>query len=262
MKGFKNRETKHTKTPGHHKIDFEEIIIPTKNNCTLYGWWIPGHTTQPTVILVHGWGRNVERMMPYIKQLRNDYNLLTFDSRNHGNSDRDKHSTMVKFAEDISSSIDFLIEELKISNREIGIVGLSIGGAAAIYAASNDDRIKSVVTVGAFANPMDIMKMQLKKRHVPYYPVGWVLLKYLEYLVGFRFNDVAPEKNIVKTDASILLIHGAKDETIPPVHAERLKKAGGNKTELWMIDKHGHSDCHDELGYWDRLRQFFRNRLQ
>lgn len=258
MKGFTNPERKHRMTPGNFNIDFEEVLIPTKNNCTLYGWWLFNDKELPAIILVHGWGRNVERMMPYIQKIYGDFNLLAFDSRTHGNSDKDKYSTMVKFAEDISASVDFLFDESKISNNEIGVIGLSVGGAAAVYAASNDRRIKSLVTIGAFANPMDVMKMHLKKRHVPYYPIGWLLLNYLQFRIGFRFNEVAPEKKFDSIDYPVLIIHGEADETIPVAHADRLYSSSiKENTELWKIPNMGHSDCHKAAGFWERIRLFF-----
>ena len=259
MKGFKNKETKHQKMPKDFNIDFEEIQIPTNHNCSLYGWWMLNNESLPTIILVHGWGRNVERMMPYIQHLNNHFNLLTFDSRNHGNSDKDKISTMVKFAEDISASIDFLLDDIKISNREIGVIGLSIGGAATIYAAAKDSRINNLITVGAFANPLDVMKSQLKKRRVPYSPLGWLLLNYLQLIIGFRFNTVAPENQIHQINAPILIIHGKKDVTIPVSHAERLNNLVRNEfRNLWIIPSRGHSDCHKETGYWDRILLYYK----
>ncbi len=117
----------------------------------------------PLIILVHGWGRNAGRMMPYIDQFHKaGLNLLAFDSRNHGSSDSDQHSTMLKFAEDINASIEFASEKGWMNFSKIGLVGLSIGGAASIYAAAHDDRIKAVITVGAFAEPQEVMKKQLK----------------------------------------------------------------------------------------------------
>jgi len=63
----------HQTTPAELEIPFDEIRFPTKNNCQLYGWWIPAQNESsnlaPTLILVHGWGRNVERMMTYIQKL-------------------------------------------------------------------------------------------------------------------------------------------------------------------------------------------------
>ena len=42
LKAFKNPVRLHDKTPEDLHIPFTEITIPTKNNCSLYGWWIPG----------------------------------------------------------------------------------------------------------------------------------------------------------------------------------------------------------------------------
>lgn len=261
MHGFKNPVRKHQETPKSLGIDFEEVSIRTLNNKSLYGWWIEKDFSYPVIILVHGWGRNVGRMLPYIQQFnQQQYNLLVFDSRNHGHSDYDKNSTMKKFAEDIKSAVDFLRERYNPHKLKVGIVGLSIGGAAAIYAAAHDARIKSMVTVGAFAHPLDIMKIQLHKRHIPYYPIGYILLTYMQLVIGFKFRDIAPENHIGKSESDILLIHGMEDKTVPYSHAERLKnKSSGNGTKLWLMKGKGHSDCHFEQDYWQRLFQSFND---
>lgn len=263
MNGFRNPERKHEKTPLDEGITFEEVQFKTKNNKRLYGWWIFNDANYPTIVLVHGWGRNVERMIPYLVELNQQhYNLLVFDSRNHGSSDMDKTSTMKKFAEDISASIDYVLCTAELINTKIGVLGLSIGGAAAIYASAYDDRIESVVTVGAFANPMDVMKLQLSKRNIPFYPVGWMLLSYLQLILGLKFNDIAPENTIEKVTANLLLIHGTDDVTIPLSHAERLLKRSQNgKAELWVIPAKGHSDCHLETGFWNKIILFFNKTL-
>lgn len=264
MNGFRNRRTVHTKTPSDAGFHYEAVRYQTKNNRSLYGWWIFKNVRLPSVILVHGWGRNVERMLPYIQNLyKDEFNLLAFDSRHHGSSDKDRLSTMKKFAEDILSSVDFVQQKTGTNSQKIGIVGLSIGGAASLYASARDQRIQSVVTVGAFANPLDVMKLQLAKRHVPYIPVGWSLLKYLEFLVGFRFNDIAPEKHIGNSNAQVLLIHGTHDRTIPFSHAERLLAHSKNgRVNLWKIEGRGHSDCHQEKEYWTRIRDFLHETLK
>ena len=190
-------------------------------------WWIPSANNSPnkdkTILLVHGWNRNLGRMMPYIKQLHPEgYNLFVFDARNHGSSDTDGLSSMPKFAEDIIAALDYLENSLIQKGGKIGVIGLSMGGSATIYAAATDKRINPIVTVGAFAHPADVMKLEMKKRHIPYFPFVWLFLKIAEYKIGFRFNDIAPVNNIHKVDAKILLIHGRLDETTPFEHAEKL----------------------------------------
>jgi uncharacterized protein len=263
MKGFKNPERKHEHTPDESGIDFKEVIIKTKHNCNLYGWWIVKKTDYPTIILVHGWGRNVERMMPYIRNLNKEkFNLLAIDARNHGNSDKDKHSTMKKFAEDISSSVDFVYENTGLNQPVIGVIGLSVGGSASIYASAHDSRIQSIVTVGAFANPLEIMKLQLKQRHVPYVPLGWMLLQLMQLIIGLSFNQIAPEKHIRNSQADILLIHGTDDKTVPLSHAERLlAESNKEKVSLWKLNGKGHSNCHEQKDYWDKIAGFLNKTL-
>lgn len=260
---FRNSVKAHIKTPGEEGIAFEEVYFETKNNRKLYGWWMMKNSNFPTLILLHGWGRNVERMLPYIRMFHDrKINLLAFDSRNHGSSDKDSYSTMKKFAEDLIKSLDFI--ERKTGNKEapVGVLGLSIGGAAAIYASAKDKRINSIVTVGAFANPREVMKIELSKKHVPYVPVGWVLLKYLEILVGFTFDSIAPENHIAESDAKMLLIHGTNDETVPYHHATALfNKAKKSQVELWTIRGKGHSNCHEEPGFKEKIVNFVMDTL-
>ena len=264
LKSFKNKQHKHRQEPSGIDIAYEEINIPTKNKCNLYGWLVKSSPSQPTLILVHGWGRNVERVLPYIEHLQGSgFNLLAFDSRHHGSSDDDEYSTMVKFAEEIISSVDFVIANKYFSSHLIGVVGLSIGGAASIYAAAHDKRIISVVTVGAFADPFVIMKGQLKNHHIPYYPIGWSAMRYLESRVGFSFADVAPVKHIGISDARFFIIHGEEDETISVNDFHRLTEASRDgQASGWLIPGKGHSDCHLEEGFWKKIREHFNTTLK
>ncbi len=261
-KSFKNPVRQHDKTPDDFDIPFEEIHIPATNHTVLYGWWIPGKKTAPTIVLIHGWGRNASRMMPYIRNLHETgYNLIAFDSRNHGSSDKDDFSTMLKFSEDIRSVIDYGLEKGLIHNDRLGLIGLSIGGAASIHAAAHDERIRAVITVGAFANPEEVMVKQLKDHHIPS-PFIWLTLRYLENKVGFKFSDIAPCKHIRKSRASILLIHGKNDVTVPFEQAEKLYRAGiDDKVHLWSLPGRGHSDCHHENGFWDKVNSFLERNL-
>ena len=255
---FKNPVRKHDEIPDLPPDQFREIQIPARNNRKLYGWWFPAGKEAPVLILVHGWGRNVDRLKPYIEKLRaNGHHLLAFDSRNHGNSDADGYSTMVKFAEDIICSIDYAHQLPEATNKEVHVIGLSIGGAASVYAASLDERIRKVVTVGAFAHPSDIMRRQFRKRYIPEYPFIRFLFSYFEWKIGFRFDDIAPERNIDRSRADFLIIHGNNDTVIPVEQARKLiTSARPDQSRLWVIEGRGHSDCHHEAQYWERIGQF------
>lgn len=256
---FKNPPQKHCKTPQEEGIEFEEVSIPTKNSKNLYGWWIKADKEAPSIILMHGWGRNVGRLMPYIKNLQGKgFNLLAFDSRNHGSSDTDDFSSMVKFAEDISASIDFIENKPTAKKESAYIIGLSIGGAASIYAASSDTRIKKIITIGAPSNPADVMALHMRKKHIPQ-PIIWLAFEFLQYKIGKRFTEISAAKNISETTAKVLLIHGNIDKVVPFSQGELLLNAANpEQAELWEIKGKGHSNCHYEPGFWDRILGFLK----
>lgn len=259
VRSFKNPPQKHSKTPQEEGIEFEEVSIPTKNNKNLYGWWIKVDKEAPTIILMHGWGRNVGKLMPYIKNLHGKgFNLLAFDSRNHGSSDTDDFSSMVKFAEDISASIDFIENKPSAQKGSAYIIGLSIGGAASIYAASSDTRIKKIITIGAPSNPADVMALHMRKKHIPQ-PIIWLAFEFLQYKIGKRFTEISAAKNISETTAKVLLIHGNIDKVVPFSQGELLLNAANpEQAELWEIKGKGHSNCHYEPGFWDRILGFLK----
>ncbi|MFQ5676758.1 MAG: alpha/beta hydrolase [bacterium] len=261
---YQNQKKRHEATPAELNVPFQEIEFPTENNCQLYGWWMPVQKpAAPTFILVHGWGRNVERMLPYIQNLHpRGYNLLAFDARNHGSSDSDHYSSLPKFAEDIQAAVDWVEKQGHEQARPIGILGLSLGGAAAIYAAAHDPRIRCVVAVGAFAHPAEIMRREFQRRHIPYFPLVWLMFRYIQFKIGAKFEQIAPVNNIQKTRAEILLVHGDQDVIVPIEQAEKLKKAGNpGSVVLWRIPGKGHSDCHLHPRFWQRVDRTLRQSM-
>lgn len=252
----------HRVTPDKYHIAFDEVRIPGAKSSQLYGWWIPTSPEAPTLILLHGWGRNLARMMPHIRALHPlGYNLLAFDARNHGSSLPVKHPTVGTFSEDVLAAIDFLANSDLVSSPSIGILGLSIGGGAAINAAGWDTRVKSVITVGALSHPKEVMKLEFQKRKIPNF-IPHLLFGYMRLRFRLNFDKIAPVKNIPNADAQILLIHGDKDETIPLTQGQALAKAGtAEKTQLWIIPGKGHSDCNTHPQFWEKVEAFLEKAL-
>jgi len=261
---YRFRKTPHETTPAEFGIPYEEIRILTKNNRQLYGWWIHAGTESscpgPWLILAHGWGRNLERMMPYVRALYPlGYSLLAFDLRSHGSSDSDTYPNMLKFSEDIRAAVDFLTASASGRPTEIGVIGLSVGGGAAIHAAANDERIRVAVTVGAIAHPLEVMRSEFTKRRLPYIPLGWLMLKYVQLRMGVNFNRIAPVNVISKATAKIFIIHGAQDTVVPVQGGESLFHSGRPATtQLWVVPDKAHSDCHQHPDFWKKVSSFLQ----
>ncbi|OYW05718.1 MAG: hypothetical protein B7X11_01700, partial [Acidobacteria bacterium 37-65-4] len=261
--GWRNPRVRHRRDPAALGLAFETVRIPASGGKTLHGWWIPsGAAHAPCLVLVHGWGRNVERVLPYVELLHPaGFDLVAFDARHHGSSDGDGYASMPKFSEDIRSVVDYLDRRRETPGPlRVGVLGLSVGGSAAIHAAACDPRIAAVATVGAFADPAD-----------PRATIGryWWLLgpglplafRFVEWRVGLRFRSVAPEKVIARARARFLLIHGTDDVVVPVAHARRLAWAAGASARTWILPGRGHSDPHRESAMAATLGAFFAEAL-
>jgi pimeloyl-ACP methyl ester carboxylesterase len=256
---YETKKEPHRFTPEKYGLPFDEVQIPATDGTHLYGWWIASTPAAPTLILLHGWGRNLARTMPYIQALHPlGYNLLAFDARNHGSSSPVEHPTVGTFSQDVLSVVEFLHGR---GVNAIGMVGLSVGGGASINAAGWDERIRSVITVGAISHPAELMKYEFRKRHVPSF-VAAFMLAYMRWRYGLDFDAIAPVNNLPKSNADFLLIHGDHDETVPLAQARALFAAGKPaRTRLWVVPDKGHSDCNSHPQFWETVGGFLQKTL-
>ncbi len=225
--GFKPPCHIETGTPADQGFDYQQVWIPTKQNKKLYAWYIP--STQPdkvkaaTLIMVHGWGGNAEFALPLALPFKDkNINLLLFDQRNHGKSDKHVFSSIGTMQEDVSATIDWVRKE-KDKNTKIAIIGHSIGGAAVLYTAVKRNDIEAVLSLSTFAHVRKIVASFLTRRgvmkaHTP------AIIRFLEKLIGHSLDESAPIHTIKHLSCPALLIHGTADETIPFTAFEELCK--------------------------------------
>jgi pimeloyl-ACP methyl ester carboxylesterase len=101
------------------------------------------------------------------------------------------------------------------------------------------------------------MRTEFAKRNIPYIPLGWLMLKYLQLRMGVNFNRIAPVGVIPRAKAKILLIHGNRDTVVPVGEARRLVNAGASDAvQLWVVPDKGHSDCNEHPEFWERVGTF------
>ena len=252
-RAYRPPQVPHRRDPATFSIPFEEIRFPTVHGKTLYGWWIPTASQNPgtaaTLILIHGWSRNAERMMTCIRKLHPaGFNLLAFDARGHGSSDPDGNSNMLKFSQDIRAALDEAIRRGADPER-LGVFGHSVGGAASIHATAHDRRIRALITVGAFAHPGILMRDDLRKKGVPRLFAA-LILTYVQHNIGAKLDEIAPEAHIGSIEVPALIIHGEQDAVVPVEHARRLSAAAGPNATFLILPKRGHSDCSRDPAFW------------
>lgn len=279
---FRAKRLRERGDPGAVGLPFETIAIPGRGRRALFGWWVPARIRQAqatsnalgarqqavasdhegllsprSVILLHGWGSNAEQMLPLAVPLHAaGYNVLLFDSRNHGRSPSASFSSLPRFAEDMDAAIAWLQGTHPAAAGCIALIGHSVGAGAVLLSASRRNDLTAVVSLSAFAHPRWLTERHLSRMRIP--PIGMRLVaRYVEWLIGHRFDAIAPMHSIAAIRCPVLLVHGATDSAVPIEDAYAIAQAGGLAGTELLIIPNGDHDSSEHLGeYSPRLLAF------
>jgi len=218
--------------PAERGIDAVAVRLPTERGRTLFAWYCPPPPAAdgrpaPALVAIHGWGGGADDLMPLAGLLqRHGWGALLFEARCHGRSDGDSFASMPRFAEDAAHAVDWLKAQPGISGRRVAVMGHSVGAAAALLLGSRRDDLCAVIALASFAHPEEVMRAFLTHLRVPYRPLGWLVNRYVEQIIGHRFRDIAPLTTITRQRAPVLLMHGEADRVVCVHDMKRLAEAG------------------------------------
>ena len=183
------------------------------------------------------------------------YFVVRYDKRGVGQSGgRQEHAGVVEYAADVTSIVAWLRKRKDIDPDRIVLVGYAEGAAAALTAASRDNKIGGVALVAAAGSTgreitLEQQRLQLIRLKEPEAArqgkiglqnrvidavltgKGWEMipedLRHQADTPWFKsWLLFDPAATINKLKQPILIVHGAVDREIPPAHAERLETAG------------------------------------
>jgi len=230
-----------TTTPESRSLPFSAQFLPGPKGKRLYSWLIPGKNNRCTVILVHGWGANAQMMLPLAQSFHQaGLNVLLYDARSHGKSDGDSFSSLPRFAEDLGCAIEWT--KKRDPSQKIVVFGHSIGAAAAMLAASHRTDIDLVIGLSGFAHPNLVMNRHLDRPWLPRL-LRPLIMNYIQWMIGYRFEDIAPMNRIRHIRCPVLLLHGTEDTVVPisDMHLIEQNALPENHIRLIEIEGAGHN---------------------
>jgi dipeptidyl aminopeptidase/acylaminoacyl peptidase len=224
------------------------VDIPGPNGKTLFAWFVPvpGVPKTPAILVMHGWGANASMMLPLVAPLLGaGWAVLLLDARCHGASGDDAFTSLPRFAQDIEAGLDWLVRQPQVDVKSLAVIGHSVGAGAALLSATRRDDIRAVVSISAFAHPYEVMRRLLAEHHIPYFGVGWYVLRHVQRVIGARFDEIAPLHSMTLVRCPVLLVHGEDDTTVPFDDARRLFAAGrqGRVQLLAVSGRHDPSEA-------------------
>ncbi len=234
----------------------------------LAAWYAAVPNATGAVILVHGrdaWRGDVLRgaMAPLLDAFhQRNLNVLLIDLRGHGGSGAARLTFGSHESRDVLAGIDYLTH-CGFSLASIGLLGASMGGAAAIAAAAEEPRLGALVTDSTYADLYDVLRLQFRRlTNLPPCLLSGALLA-ARVLTGVSMLQSAPALRIAgRRGSATLVIHAADDPFVPVSHAHAL--AASAECEVWITAGRKHLSSYGVEGcvYLDTVATFFSRHLQ
>ena len=253
--------------------DFEIVRFPSRQQgLNLSGWFVASEPDAPVVILTHG--LNGCKCSPKILTVagmlhRNGFNVLMYDTRDHGESDIEDGRAAVGNEEyqDLLGAWDWLVEEKHFGPNHIGVFGESLGAGTTLIAFGQEPRLTAAFVDSPYSDLPQVIDEELTRNNYPLFlvPGGIFMAK---VIAGDNLTAFSPKDAIIN-DAGrpIYIVHGTNDTRINVHHtrqlAELASQVGANVT-VWMPEGIGHVEALFSVPneYEQRLVTFFNESLQ
>ncbi len=233
--------------------------IPNGQGESLEVWRIEPETpSRGIVLLVHGWGRNRDRMVNRARLLgRWGYTTVIHSARDHGHSSPRRFMNAARFAEDIET-VRSWIDEPAI------LYGHSAGAAGAILTASrNPAAFRALILEACYAETAPaLLSLYRWVNWVFGVFFGPVILFWMQVFHRKRLKDFDPIALVPAVKIPTLIVHGEKDRRFPVAFAQRLyAQFPEGQAELFIAEGAGHSDSSLSEKYPGAVKQFFERHV-
>ena len=233
----------------------QDVYFKSPDGLTLHGWYLRAKEEKGTILICHGYAKNISmHMNDDLWLIAAGYNLFMFDYRGYGKSQGTSSIGGVQL--DAEAALETLLFALPRAKQDsILVFGKSIGGAIAVYAIANSpykDRVKALIVDSTFSSYRKFAQEMIAGS-----VIGWPFQYPLSLLVN---DDYSPVKWIkAVSPVSVVIIHGNQDESAPIHHGRILYGAALPPKKFWESSIPGHVVAHVDEEIKEKLLAFFES---
>lgn len=195
----------------------------------LHGWYVAHEQPKGHALLLHGNAGNVTLVAETLRTLNRRHQLavLALDYRGFGKSEGRPSEEGVY--QDARAARRWLAEKEQIDERDVILMGVSLGGAVAVDLAARDGA-RGLVLVNTFTSMPAAAQAQ-----TPWLPMGLVLSTRMDSL-----------RKIKDYHGPLLISHAEADEVVPYKQGEALYEAAAGPKRLITARGSKHNDPQPE----------------
>jgi fermentation-respiration switch protein FrsA (DUF1100 family) len=254
--------------PSNHKVvrpeDFSaDLVAISSNNHEIAGWWTDSHQGLPVLLLLHAVRADRATMVSRARLFqKHGFSTLLIDLQAHGETP----GTAITFGKRESGDVVAAIAWIKnrAPNRKIGIVGCSLGGAAALLA-PQPLGVDAVVLEAVYPRIRLAVENRVRLRLGPLSPFVTPLLFWqLHSRLHLEPEDLEPIRSIGRLGAPVLIAAGSDDQHTTLSETQALYAEAREPKELWIIAGAKHQDLlrFDSSGYEAHVLRFLTQYLR
>ena len=213
----------------------QEVVLDTSDGEKVIVWHVPPRGDMPVVIYFHGNAEIVAwRTERHRALIANGTGLIALSYRGYAGSTGSP--TEAGLHRDADAAYAFAVS--RYAPERIVLWGHSLGTGVAVRLAA-EKPVGKVILEAPYTSTVDIAAALF-----PFVPVRWLMLD--------QFHS---DERIGAVRAPLLIMHGARDDTIPIALGERLFALAHEPKRFIRYDKGGHVDL-DDFGGGAAARAF------
>ena len=216
------------RSPNEYGLKYENVEFKSTDGLKLRGWFIPGKVSKAVIVTHpmfcnrHGYLARYQSRLASVKtdidllasiKALNDagYSILTFDFRNHGESEKGITGVGLNEYQDVLGAIDYIENRHDVHSSAIGLVGFCMGANAMIVAMSKAKERFAKAKCFVAIQPITMLVFVRSYLKNLYTRIGLVFLPMMEifrhWRGGYPLIEMSPRKFV-------------KDIAIPTLYAQ------------------------------------------
>lgn len=222
-------------------IKADNIEFLSTSGSLLHGWIARGIPGQGVVILLHGVHADRRSQLKRMRLLLDaSYTVLAFDFQAHGESPGRRITFGHLEALDAAAAVKY--SQQTFPGERIGVIGESLGGAAALLA-PQPLPVDAMVLESVYPD----IDHALCDRFVAYLGRAGCLLTpiytaLMPAVIGVYASELRPIDHIASITAPVLVLAGSADHRTTIAEAEDLFAHAREPKAFWAVDGAGHVD--------------------
>jgi alpha-beta hydrolase superfamily lysophospholipase len=249
--------------PPPASLDAEAVAFPSQSGSVIHGWLSRAPTPVGSVLLLPAIRTNRLSMVGRAEFLRRaGYSTLLIDFQATGESAGDAITFGWRERLDVLAAVQYLTT--KVPGLPVGVIGVSLGGAATLLAAPPLE-VQAAVLEAVYPS---IDRAVVNRLEMRIGPLGrWLapaLLVQLRPRLGIAAAELRPADHIARLGCPILVIGGGRDQHTTSADTQLLFAAAREPKELWLIPDAAHVDFLEFAGdaYRRRILAFLEAALK